>query len=289
MTNAKNRSRIIGFAGYRNWYPSYSAIFPDIFVEAERFDYCQGAAAKLYSKGFDALTFGAELGKTAKMFRDVGKSLTKFSNLRADPLAVADLWLQGRYGWRPLINDLQTLEKTVKKFDQSRQRYSAMQGDVIFDNVSSNTDVDEGEVVMTWSQNHTVSLSRRGTVVADIYPAKYRTNIYVTAWELVPYSFVVDWMYDVGTAIEAASFLTLASDYTAANGYKMTFTSNESWAVKTWDPSFSGDISQSSTWEAEYVSRKPVSVSSKPQLVNKLNKLKVLDSIALVLQRFKRR
>lgn len=314
------RSRIDGFAGYRAWYPSYPALFPDVFLKANTFDLTQKAAANAYTKGFDAGTFLAEAGKTIRMFSNAGRSLYSFTkkyltkelmaekhllklesrldarrvaDLMKQPQALLDLaqdaWLGARYGIRPLIYDLEGLQDAVISFDKQRSRYSSSSKDVMNPPAVQTVSVsNEGEFKLRRTQTHTCSMSMRGLVVADIKPAQYRFNLVTTAWELVPYSFVVDWFFDVGQALEALSFLTVADRHYAANGYKIECSSTDSYAAEDWIAGWSGDVRQDSQFKATYIARKPTFVSSLPQTKLNINTLKVIDSVALLRQLLRR-
>lgn len=311
------RSEISGFAGYRNWYADFPGIHSALFNEAKNFSLVQKCAANAYTKGFDLGTFMAEAGKAAKMVRDVSKQLTNFAVKYTSPgevkgflqywgsphgkkdiaralknpatliRCISEAWLQGRFGWRPLVNDLADLNGVIIDFDGYKTRYRTSSSKQLSDNPSpSVTTINEGEYTGTVTVTNACSLSMRGSLVADIVPSKYRMDLAATAWELVPYSFVVDWIYDVGTAIEALGFLQLAHAYTAADGYQINCEQTYSYQSSAWISGWSGEVSQTATFRAVYRARRPTPVPWLPQQTFKIDGLKCLDAIALVYQLF---
>jgi hypothetical protein len=61
-------------------------------------------------------------------------------------------------------------------------------------------------------------------VAALIKPAQFIVDPLQTAWELTPYSFVLDWVLNVGDALAATKLKYLASAYTASQGAKSVTT-----------------------------------------------------------------
>lgn len=312
-------SEIEGFAGYRSWYPDFQSIFGAFFTEAKNFSATQKAASNIYGKGFDAGTFAAEALKSAKMVKSTAQKVTAFAKKYSSPSEVegwlryigspagkaevakalknptaligtiANAWLQGRFGWRPLVNDLENLNEVIIKFDEYKKRYSSMSGKQLSDNPSpSVTSTNEGEYTGTTTVSNSATCSMRSLVTADIVPSKYRMNLLSTAWELVPYSFVVDWLYDVGTAIEALSFLALASQYVASSGYRIECTQYSNYQSGSWIAGWTGDVNQTSIYKATFIHRRPDVVPFLPQTQFKINGLKCVDAIALVYQLFHR-
>jgi hypothetical protein len=144
-------------------------------------------------------------------------------------------------------------------------------------------------------------------VVGDFYVPPFRFNPFLTAYELVPYSFVFDWFFSLGRAIEAVSLLatvqggagairkTLVAGFaqsitvtTESNGnpfvatsYNSTYTS----ATYTW--------AEQPKLVEQYIRRQPLDLLNPalvmPHFHMQLSPLKVVDALALILQRFYRR
>lgn len=117
---------------------------------------------------------------------------------------IPSLWLEYSYGWKPLVTDVYTmLNKTfevpssvhksviLKEFQESGGR-----------NIPSMND---------FRSHYDASFKLRAVsraIISVDSPAIYAASQYgltdpaVTAWEAVPYSFIVDWFYPVGTYLD---------------------------------------------------------------------------------------
>lgn len=268
----------------------------------DRYIYPQRAAAKLYSRGWDGLTFLAELHKTVRMFRGVGtqivrlvrdyrryvRSLRRYKDGGQVILLTFNQWLQGRYGWRILLYDIEDINRTIREMDEkSLTRVKETVGDSFYHVVDSS----RSEAYFNYTNNVSdiseYEVGVRGSIIADFLPSKISLNPIVTAWELIPFSFVIDWFLNVGRALEALSFLTLNNQYTASYGIYCGVTRQISYEVVA-NP---GRTIISSNWELnkhaenwEYKQRHPVVVSTIPRMDINLDGFKVTDLIALVLQ-----
>jgi hypothetical protein len=186
--------------------------------------FVQAAAAKIDSYGFDALTAIAELTDLRRTWELLSTKALRARRTLGDKFETA--WLGGRYGLRPLYADFINFNEAVEKKLGKLSRYSERVG------ASSNWEnLDfEGNVSIGWGRPASVysrirtkvDLSLRGSVTADIKLETFDFNPLQTGWEIVPYSFVVDWFLGVGQAISAASFLTTAKAYQASGGWKVT-------------------------------------------------------------------
>lgn len=248
-------------------------------------EYVQAAAAKVYSKGWDALTFAAELNKTAALF------VRTVTRLRQYILSgqIEKIWLEGRYGWRLIMYDIKDINKMLNSLDDQRKRFKDRVGTTI-----SLTENDSHDV--NWSSSsHTLwtstewKIGLRGAVVADIDPPDVTINPITTSWELIPWSFVIDWVINVGTTLNALSFLVVNTGYTAAGGVYATGT--RTCGVSSVSPKSGftiNDCSFDSDFTAEYTLRTPQSVSLIPQINLNLDALKVMDLVALFVQAVRR-
>lgn len=251
----------------------------DLASEISTEDMVQAAAARIYSDGWDGLTFIAELKKTRAMFSGfVSRFINNIRRGRFD-----NIWLEGRYGWRILWMDMVDIHQAIEKIDDRRTRFSQRVG-------TSENITDASTQVVEWSAATNtfhvmdeISISRRGSVVADITPPKVQFNPILTGWELITFSFVIDWIIDIGQWLEAMSFIVLSSQYTAAGGiYISVKRTVENTTV--FKPNFSGEHTFRSECNASLTLRTPCSVSQVPLLQLKLDSLKVVDLLALVHQ-----
>lgn len=245
----------------------------------------QKAAAQIYSGGWDALTFLAELRQLRRMFSGISEKLEKLSRGQS-PGKLHDLWLEGRYGWRTLMYDIRDLHEVLLTANERRTRRRHRAGLTVSGawsnyNESSSSGIVEGtSQVISWTGN------LRGTVVADIDVPKLQFNPVTTAWEVTRLSFVVDWLWNVGQGLDAASFLLMAKDYKAGVGYRFDFDlSHDISLVDT----YGGAICYANTGHADakafVIRREPSTVSAIPRLQLRMDKWKALDLLSLFIQR----
>lgn len=299
----------------KNWVPLRYLTLHDPYVYGSNYVlttlginpwvFPQAAAAKLYMRGWDALTFLAELSKTVTMFRKavreglylIGAAYDAIvkRNARATETLVRmtmDDWLQARYGWRVLMYDLRDISKALNEFDEKqRLRNKERVGSNWTHTKLSNFVAPGAHQVMHFDSTE-YDINIRGSIIADFIPDRLISNPLLTTWELVPYSFVIDWFLSVGTALSALSFLTVTDKYTSCLGYSISASRTATtsvdftgtWAAAGWSNWHEIVVKQSWT---EYV-RKPCMISTLPSLRVNLDTLKVVDLIALIGQLLRR-
>lgn len=124
---------------------------------------------------------------------------------------IADQWLSLQYGWKPLISDVYGLcedlhKRTTTGYNLSAVKASArhetnkISPEIWFNGVSS---VSRG-MVKTWAQVSYMCRARIDEHIASL-AALGVTNPLGVAWEITPWSFVVDWFLPVGRYIEQFS------------------------------------------------------------------------------------
>lgn len=126
-------------------------------------------------------------------------------------------WLEFHFGWEPLYKDiheaLEVINSPVKHYAYERSR--------VRDPFTWRQVADLGSVIRTSSANGYLSC-QQGLRVKMTAPGSGHTldqwgisNPLAIAWELVPYSFVVDWFVNVGNFLDSQSdFNGLALDAT---------------------------------------------------------------------------
>lgn len=224
----------------------------------------QAAASNIYSRGWDALTFAAELHKTIQMF-------TNLLRRTLEGLRKADWsgqWLETRYGWRILKYDIQDIQKLLFGLEKKRsevlkervgyKRHYVQTGTTTYTDVSG---------TRYYSITDEFEVSVRGNVLALAPSPKLNINPFTTAWEIVPYSFIVDWFFDVGQWLEALSFLGLATHTESAWGYKVDGKRTTSLTSVAWSSGWTGDSELQAEVNLACTTRIPSSVPYLP-LVN---------------------
>lgn len=250
--------------------------------------YCaQNAAAKIYSSGFDALTFIAEFKDIPRLFSDVCRKLINL-DLPRNWRSMANDWLTARYGIRTLLYDIKNLSEVIQNFNEkcSRSRYSETCGTNSSTSDVSNSTENLGYALRTTTSHDDITISIRGSVTADVYVPPFQFNPIATAWELIPLSFVVDWVLNVGRAISAISFLATNTKYAASAGFRVDvdryFSVSNTW---TDTDHRSGTVYQEATCSASLEVRTPCRIPYTPQFTVRLDSFKIIDLLGLVIQR----
>jgi hypothetical protein len=283
------------YCPYDKWMIIEDDLWP--FVPDRKDIFVQEAASKIYSNnGHDTLTFLAELADVRHMFMDVATKLYRMKNLfqwrqiwfPKKWKSVANEWLSARYGWRTMLYDIEDLSKALSHIGKAnkRKRFSERSG-----TKTSTRNVSEDQVEFAHFyldrvvQDH-VTVSLRGSVTADVWIPEFQFNPFVTAWEVIPLSFVLDWFVSVGKSIAAASFLALETAYSASWGFRVEMTRTfQSYIGEVKDTYCGGDMEQQGTSTASLEVRTPCSVPLTPHYFVRMNPAKILDLIGLIAQR----
>jgi len=160
---------------------------------------------------FTSLRRGNFAGATRQL---LGSKFSSSSVKRAVG-GIPEQWLQLKYGWQPLVQDIYNSVQTVKR------AYSD-QACLFTVNASAREECDQVQVTFpgldvfapsrTWkSTSGSVSGKAQIKFTVDDENASAVSQLGITnpaslAWELLPYSFVVDWFYPVGTFLEALDY-----------------------------------------------------------------------------------
>jgi hypothetical protein len=242
--------------------------------------YVQKAASDAYSQGHDTLTFLVELKKSLALFGNLQERFRALLQAKN----VARNWLEYRYGWRILYYDVIDIQKTLANLNGERERVSQHAGNSLPTRTVTDYDsVDWGWYDIRWVAHTVLDVSLRGSVVADFEPPKFQFNPFVTGWELIKFSFIVDWFLNVGQWLQALSFAALATNYFAATGVKISATrySGVDW-MGNFQSGVTATTSMSGLSQASYTVRTPTSVDLSPQINVRLDVPKLLDIGALL-------
>jgi hypothetical protein len=135
--------------------------------------------------------------------------------LKATPKAFANNWLAFHFGWEPLVQDIGAGIKTLSKPYPPRRIFGKGSGTYFSRNKSAGsfwtyTELDYRSFVKTGA---TVTVNSPNLFIAQQLGF---VNPLSVAWELVPFSFVVDWFVNVGQVLgQMSEFagLTLSETY----------------------------------------------------------------------------
>lgn len=295
-------------AYYNNHVPSATPTPTDLKALAHAHDgvinlnyVVNKAAANIASRGWDALTFASEVHKTRAMFVQIaGKliSLRKrwFQYLRGkEKLSISELdqlfnlWLEGRYGWRTLLYDLEDLHGMVTHLGKAKDRQRGKSETGITIPVTSITDTTSSYIRIHTETTEEWVISWNGRVVADFKSEPLQINPFVTGWELVPFSFVIDWFVSVGNAIQVNTLLAYAEEYTASGGISIQYNKVRNLTytpISNYTPGSTWTVSGSDVENVtvESLARVPMTLSNLPQFKVRLDALKIVDLIALARQ-----
>jgi hypothetical protein len=259
--------------------------FADLMRDYDTTQVVQSAAARIYNSGHDTLTFLAELSKVRRLFvsllqkilrKDLPKNLKEFSSA----------WLEARYGWRTLLFDLIELHDALQSLSEgSRNRVSERVGQ---SNswTESNVELSGTDAQITKTISDEVEVSIRGSITADFQERSFIFNPILTAWEVVPFSFVIDWLINVGQSLAALSFLTVSSKHAASGGVQLQIRRTTEVDLTYLDPDIVSDGQLELVSVMKGSVRTPTSVSTIPQLRLNLDSFKVVDLLALIIQKF---
>jgi len=172
----------------------------------------------------------------------------------ASPAQLAEIWMNFRYGARPLYYDVQNAMAALeKKRAEIRKVYRGWSEDS-----ASVSDVIPGcgmhyETDVSISRKATYTVSARAGVLCDVRIdglSPYGiTKIPESIWEIIPFSFVIDWFCNVGDIIAAlspkagvqqrASWVTVKEEITATNssGSVTSTAPSEIWDVVNYSQS----------------------------------------------------
>lgn len=130
---------------------------------------------------------------------------------RCDPRRASKLWLEHTYAWTPLVSDVYALAQLK---DHEPPPYKVWARTFQHEVVGRTNEDSEGSpigasahVSVTDTYTRRLSTSAEAYIKIPVSALKFAqeiglTNPLNTAWELVPYSFVVDWFLPIGNWLQ---------------------------------------------------------------------------------------
>lgn len=129
-----------------------------------------------------------------------GKKVPRWSK----PKNASNLWLEYHFGWEPMVGDIYNSMKILTKDHLYDKRVTA--------SAQKLTKLDTGGEIGQWKVTGSIMYTTRMCArISVTNPNAFLANQvgvlnpFAVAWELVPFSFVVDWFASVGTVIGAMS------------------------------------------------------------------------------------
>lgn len=213
---------------------------------------------------FEGGVFLGELGQTLRMIKNPAQGLRKLADVTREAAqqirrgrfptsirerkiteALADLWLEAQFGWRPLMNDIKDGSEALNQFAARRDNGTRR--------ITGRGTAAE-EATQDISSQHSFGVLRymtHGRVVGNcsiIYRGAIRVeaknplqmdpaligfdlrSFVPTVWELIPYSFLIDYFSNIGDVITGWSNLGLRlawSNKTVRTWYERTSWSSD--------------------------------------------------------------
>lgn len=193
------------------------------------------ALANVNTNTWDVGTFLAEFNKTVSMitkfkgnvldrgeriYRSLkGRKIRPGEVTRSGLTAFSESWLEYRYGWRTLSYDLQDISTSLQRLNGLKSRpkrgssYHVNSATYSQSGNISSPSTNPGPipsmvylVSFNCSLQQTRERSVRGTVMVEALGNDLAfVDPLTTAWEIVPFSFIVDWFTNIGDLIKAYS------------------------------------------------------------------------------------
>jgi len=156
--------------------------------------------------GLDLSVDAAEGRQVLKMVSDVGK-LSRFVR-SFSPKNWGNKWLEYQYGWRPLVNSIYgTFDALMHRrlYEYQRVKGKSRSGSTWFATYDDFNGVGSREIVKqdTSYRYMVVAEFKTKNTIQQQLSGYTSLNPVSIAWELLPYSFVVDWVYDIGGYLKA--------------------------------------------------------------------------------------
>jgi hypothetical protein len=239
----------------------------------------QGAVSALATRYFDLGTFLAEFKSVVSLFKGlVNRFLNLLRGMNFDNLANA--WLEFRYAWRPLYYDMVNFTKALT--DVKNPPYH-----IFKERKGDSSVLTEESSVRVGSVNVTTrivsSLSVRGTAETLIEPTRFRVAPLTTAWEVVTFSFIVDWFLSVGNALASFEASLEFPDLQTSGGLYHTY-SITTIVDDFSSPGYTGSISGKNILLGYRKERFPLDPSYVPRPQFNFDILKLIDLILITLK-----
>lgn len=196
---------------------------------------------------FKGMVFTGELAESLAMIRRPAASLRRGigdylrnlrrlrnkSTKRARLKAVRDSWLEYSFGWMPLISDIDSGVKAFYGSNLVRPIFKMLsaegQSDEVFDLPFETTGVGSNfnllyRVRMTQSVNvrYRGVYDSRGGGIPDSHHYGFRPSEFLpTLWELIPYSFLVDYFTNIGDIVSSWSYRFIGCRWSSRTIYRI--------------------------------------------------------------------
>jgi len=198
--------------------------------------------ARKAQQGFAGLTFLGELRESLKMIRHpaqglknlcsewlntTGRARRKFGRSRKGTdkwkRELSSLWLEQAFGWQPLVNDINAAWRTYRNLRDRRDQVPVTGFGIDTEFVPHRSETFYPHDFFTGQYRYNrrsterafvrfrgmVKLKTIGSNVDALEPFGFTFDSWIpTAWELLPWSFLIDYFSNIGDVLEAGTFST---------------------------------------------------------------------------------
>lgn len=212
---------------------------------------------------------------------------------------LANAYLSVRYGLLPLVHDLESACKYLQR--TYRPRYTARGIDKVSGSqtIITNWNTGKGYIpitqVVTRNFTNRVGIMYESDPVSRLLAGLGLTRPLSTAWELLPWSFVADWVVDIGSFLDAiqpdGAYRNLSAWVSTVDELIISCSSGA--FVRTvqdaTNESTSFSLTEASTRVEVTKSRSPwvPSIPNRPSLGSGLNLIRSVDAAALTVQQIR--
>lgn len=195
------------------WEQDVGCVTSSFGVDSSSFAY-NNAVSQVVEEargGLDLTVDVAQAGQNIRMMNAVGTFMSYAQNFRSGLVkgsvkTAGQAWLEYIYGWKPLISDIHAAADESLRFVLNR--YSTIKGHGLFTDTRYLTLSDGMSYI---GRNIPVKIKNAVTIELTLDNRKTMDwsrwgsfNPISIGWELMPYSFVVDWFFNVGQFLRNA-------------------------------------------------------------------------------------
>lgn len=231
-----------------------------------------------------------------KIIRDVYRLQFKSLMKQLNPRELKQLYLEARYALRPLMFDIKGTAEAITALREERlYRMTSRAYRYVYDEAASSDHALWNDAGLTAFYRGNFYSSRyvevRSGVLADIESFETSvlgvTELCQSIWEIIPFSFIVDWFLNVGKWI--ASFSPKIGFKVRASWYTVVDTAHRSVTVTTGTNSgswnFENYLNTSGSYFVDYVCKYRLPDPSRPSLprfIWNVDEYKLLDLGAII-------
>jgi len=167
----------------------------------------------------------------------------RMKNRRKEPRrgeSTAKNWLELQYGWKPLLSDIHGSMEALANYNLSNTSIKRVSSSATRKKITRVPILDETVSparIIGWENSETFSKARYGvTYVLDAHLLSFLaqtgfTNPINLLWEVIPYSFVIDWFLPIGPYLET---LNAWQGLTFKEGFLTLFTRQNTSCTLSW-------------------------------------------------------